>query len=386
MKKLVTILLIAILMIGTVQVNTVKAEEDNHVYDIYPDSKPYKHKYVKSKNYNGNTKGYFLLISYMQHLERTGGGKLILHKGTYTISNAVKVPSNVTIVFKDGVTMKKGKKGCGKFKPAAGMFQIVPPTVADKHKKLRGYNGSHDVELRGEGDVTFDMGGYKDSIGIVMGHANGVKISGIDFKDMSKTGHFIELNSSKDVEVTDCKFNAGTSGKSGIKECINIDSADSKTHGFNVKWSSHDKTCVDGVLIKDCKFKNSRGGVGTHNYSVKDGKQKYHKDITIENCDFDNCGTKSSKQFGMAIRMLNWKDADIHDNTFDSCKSYTVYGAGVVDPEIHENKFTSAKSTKPIYIAKCGRSKHYKKTYSDYHKSDIHDNTASGTSKVKYLY
>ncbi|MCQ2492001.1 MAG: hypothetical protein MJ087_03055 [Lachnospiraceae bacterium] len=360
-------------------------DENKDTFKISPSSKPYKNKYVKNKYYNSNTKGYFLLESYMEILEKQHGGTLVLKAGTYTISNAVKIPSHVTIILEDGVTLKKATKGAKGFKPACGMFQIVPPSVANGNKKLSDYNGAHDVSIIGKGDATIDMKAFKGSIGIVMGHAKDIKISGIKFVNMNKVGHFIELNSSKNVKVTDCVFNAGTSSKSGIKECINIDAADKKTHGFDVKWSSHDKTCCDTVLIEDCTFKNSRGGIGTHNYSVKDGKQKYHKDITVRNCDFYNCGTKSTKKFGMAIRMLNWKDADINNNTFDSCKKYTVYGAGVIDCKIKKNYFKSAAGTKPIYIARSGNSKHYKKTYSSYDKKDITDNKASGTSTACYL-
>jgi hypothetical protein len=36
-----------------------------------------------------------LLRSYLERLEKNGGGKLILKKGTYKITNTLYIPSNV---------------------------------------------------------------------------------------------------------------------------------------------------------------------------------------------------------------------------------------------------------------------------------------------------
>ena len=68
-------------------------------------SKPYKNKYTKSKAYNKYTKHYLTIRSYIDYMSTKGGGTLTLKKGTYNITNAILVPSNVTIVFKDGVVL-----------------------------------------------------------------------------------------------------------------------------------------------------------------------------------------------------------------------------------------------------------------------------------------
>ncbi|MGG1574702.1 hypothetical protein [Fictibacillus sp. NRS-1165] len=57
-------------------------------YTVNPSSKTYKGLMMNFSTYNFYTKHYYLIRSYLeQQLEKTGGGTLILKKGTYSISN-----------------------------------------------------------------------------------------------------------------------------------------------------------------------------------------------------------------------------------------------------------------------------------------------------------
>jgi hypothetical protein len=331
-------------------------------FRISPSSQPYYKKYTKSKSYNKYTKHYFVLKSYMELLDKQGGGILILEKGTYTITNTVYVPSNVTVIFEDGVTIVKGKKtGCKSMKASKSMFQLIEPSFVASKKKKYGYNGAHDINFIGQGTVTMDCKQISKSIAIVMGHCSNIQISNIKFVNMSKKGHFIELNSSQNVTVIDCDFNAKVS--SGIKEAINIDSTDANTKGFNNSWSSHDRTCCDSVSITQCTFRNIGTAIGTHKYSYKNGKQQYHKNIFIQDCAFYNVGNKKSKTG--AIRMMNWKDAVVQNNIFQNIKYNGVLCQGVDNPTIQNNKFYNiVKYT--IYIQSWknkGPGKNYPKSY-----------------------
>lgn len=87
--------------------HTTKKASAAKTYTITPKSSTYKDCYKKATAYNSSTKQYFLIRSYLELLEKKGGGKLVLKKGTYKITNVLYIPSNVTIELKDGVVIKK---------------------------------------------------------------------------------------------------------------------------------------------------------------------------------------------------------------------------------------------------------------------------------------
>lgn len=95
-------------------------------YTVTPNTDPFEGRYKSVTAYNQYTKQYFMLRTYLQELENSGGGKLVLKKGTYSITNSLFVPSNVTILLEDGVVLKKGDKtGRSDFPPANSMFQLI---------------------------------------------------------------------------------------------------------------------------------------------------------------------------------------------------------------------------------------------------------------------
>lgn len=350
-------------------------------YTVSPSTKPCIKKYRTTKKYTKYTKPYYMLRSYMEKLEKDGGGTIVLKKGTYTITNVIYVPSNVTIVFEDGVNIVKGKKTKCSLKAAKSIFQLIEPSFAKSKKKKRGYNGAHNISFIGQGTVTFNCkkNTVKGSIAILMGHCKNIHITGISFINMAQTGHFIELNSSKNVDITECNFNGNMT--SGTKEAINIDSTDKNTKGFNVNWSSHDRTCCDTVQIKNCTFQKLVGAIGTHKYSAKNGKQLYHKNVVITDCSFYNVG--SSKKKVSSVCMMNWKNATVKDNTFTKVKYYGVSCLGVDNPMIVDNEFSSISSRiimiKPWKNRGAGKS--YPKSYV-YHIS--YDNLLYNMTNGKY--
>lgn len=88
----------------------------------------------------------------MEQLEYCGGGTLTLKKGTYYISNAVCIPSNVKIVFEDGVVIKKTKAIYQtELDNHKVIFIFVPPSKAKKKESVSGYGGTHDVTMTGIG-------------------------------------------------------------------------------------------------------------------------------------------------------------------------------------------------------------------------------------------
>lgn len=288
------------------QIKNVKAAK---TYTITTKSSTYKGNYKKAAAYNSTTKDYFLFRSYLEQLEKTGGGKLVIKKGTYKISNVLYIPSNVTIELKDGVVIKKiMKTNTKKMKASGGLFELLEPSKAKKKGVHGKYNGVHNVKIYSKGKAVIDQGYNgkegQNCIGLVMCHNQNITIEKITFKNM-KYGHFIEMDASKNVLVKNCTFTGYKASKKHTSEAINLDTPDKKTKGFTHDWSKYDCTPNQNVKIKNCTFSNLEKAVGTHQYSIK----KYHTNILIEDCTIKNCVSG-------AIEMMNWKKVNLAKVSF----------------------------------------------------------------------
>lgn len=313
-------------------------------YTVKSTSGPYKGQFKNYTTYNSKTKQYYTLRSYLEQLEKSGGGTLTLKKGTYIITNTLYIPSRVTIVMKDGVIIKKGSTtGISKLSPSKSLFQLIAPSKAGKKGLLSGYQGEKGIKFVGEGSATIDLDYSKDTIGIILGHNTDISITGITFKNM-KGGHFIELDASKKVTISNCTFCGHKPSSTGIKEAINIDTPDRTTEGFHEIWTSYDCTPNKDIIIQKNMFDNLERAIGTHKYS----EGKYHENVqiihnTISNTDSD------------AIRILNWTKPVIKDNEIRMVSggsnngSYrAILASGVKDPVITDNTF--AEVARPIQI------------------------------------
>ena len=295
----------------------IELYKQDKVYYIDPSSEPLAESKLTSYTaYNSKTRNYFTLRSYVEKFSEDGGGTLVLQKGTYEITNTIFVPSNVTIILEDGVTLKKSMKtGTSQMNAVTSMFQFVSSENSQKKGYGKGYSGCKNINIIGIGSAVIDLSYVKTSIAIIMGHNSNVTISGIQFMNMN-TGHFIEMDASQNVKVQYCSFANAKKGSDYVKEAINIDTPDKETQGFNSQWSSMDKTPNRNVTISDCTFEKLGRAIGTHKYSVKKSKQMMHTNITITNNIIKNMYNDAP------IRAMNWKNAVISNNTIDkiTCK------------------------------------------------------------------
>jgi hypothetical protein len=266
-KRILLLILITTLVLGLLpQPNsTVSAATGKPTYSISPGSKPYDKGMMKYGAYNSNTKHYYLLRSYLERLEKTGGGTLVLKKGTYTISNTLYVPSNVTIKLQDGVKIVKGTKtGTSEFKAAKSIFQFIRPSLAKKSGVYGKYNGEKNISIIGYGNATIDLKYVPDSLAIIAGHNQNIVIKNITFKNM-RGGHFIEIDATKNATISNNKF-LDAKHTDGNKEAINIDTPDKLTQGWSQKWSKYDKTPNSNLKIENNYFYNLDRAIGTHKY------------------------------------------------------------------------------------------------------------------------
>ncbi len=329
----ITMLVFVAVFAYTGNTNTVEAKK---TYTVTPKSKPLNKWKTNKKN-----RHYVMLRSRLMKLEKKGGGTIILKKGTYTISNTLYIPSNVTLKFKDGVKIVKGtKSGTKDYKASSSLFQFVRDSKHSKKGYTKGYKGEKNIKLIGEGTVIIDMKNFNvgktPEIGLVMANNKNVVIENIQFKNI-KYGHFIEMDGCQNVTIKNCKFSDMTDNKKFNKEAINLDTNDAKTGGFSQKWSKRDKTPNYNIAIENCTFTNLVRAVGTHQYS----QDKFHTQIKFINNTCTNVKTP--------LGILNWKDSTVTGNKFTNATSnskydYTILMAGVRNLTFTNNVFTNCKS------------------------------------------
>lgn len=326
-------------------------------YTVGPNTIPASVK--KSSAYNKNTKNWLQLQYYLKKLQ-SGGGKLVLKKGTYKISNTLYVPSNTTIELKAGATLKKINKAKGKIKPANNMFVLVSYNKKDKKNASAKYNGPKNISFIGHGKTSvIDLGYIQDAHGISASHNQNVTFSNITFKG-ENGGHYIELAGTKNVTIKNNRFLASkdsTKSKFYNKEAINIDTADANTGGFKLAWSKKDQTPNVNISIIDNEFDGMNRAIGTHKYSQKkdskgkysiNSKNVYHQNIQIKNNVFKNI-------YDNGIFMVNWKKTTITNNQFTdigvknkrdtNTARHAIAGGGVTGVTITNNTFTRVASS-----------------------------------------
>ncbi|MBR5368080.1 MAG: Ig-like domain-containing protein [Lachnospiraceae bacterium] len=315
------------------------------IFVVHPDSKPYLNRYITRGDYNEYTSCYFLLRSYLERLETVGGGMLVLKKGTYPVIATLCVPSNTTILFEDGAVIRKiDNTDTRAVTATTSLFQCVSATHTSY--PFKGYGGEHDISFIGEGRSGIDLAGVKCTA-IMMCHNKNVRISGLYFKNVNGL-HFIELDASRDVDISYNWFTGYTATSSGHKEAINIDTPDRNTGGFVQGWTSYDRTPNKNIFITDNVFKDLEVGVGTHRYSQAEKKeskaaagsteqdgetaeveepapQMYHTGINVLRNSFFNITT-------YGVRLMNWKNAVVRDNSFEETAGF-ITGATVYDEE-----------------------------------------------------
>lgn len=289
---------------------------------------------------NKYTYDWYLFRSHLEKLENDGGGTIIVKKGTYNIPSALCIPSNVNIIFNKGAKINKtDNTHTNKFAASKTLFELVPAAKFKTKGWAKKYNGVKNVKLIGKGNNVINMNYYYQGVAVTIFHSKNICVSGITFKNINES-HSIELDAGKNIEISNCKF-SGQKGSNYLREAINLDIPD----GTVKLWAANDQTNNNGVVIKDCDFKDLYVGVGSHFYSYKKSTkdQIYHNDILVENCTF-----KNMKKFG--VQALNWANSTIKGCTFDGIGNSKNAGQGVAGRgsqklDVIENTFKDCKGT-----------------------------------------
>lgn len=314
--------------------STISEASSNPTYTITPNSKTFNGSFTNYSTYNKQTKHYYLIRSYFEQLEKTKGGTIVLKKGTYTVSNVLYVPSNVTIKLENGAKIVKGaNSGTSQFKASKSLFQFVSPSKQSKNGVYGGYKGEKNISIIGSGKATIDLNNIYDSIAIIAGHNQNIKIENIEFINMN-SGHFIEIDATKNAVIKNNKFMFSKASPNQNKEAINIDTPDKATLGWSSTWSNFDKTPNSNMLIENNYFYDLDRAIGTHKYSGG----KLHNEIIIRN-------NKIEKMRQDPIRVMNWSNSIIEHNHIKDVNPGTgnnrrgILASGAINPTFQHNIF-----------------------------------------------
>ncbi len=317
---------------------------------------------ARFKTVNACTRDYYMIRSWMENFEAAGGGTLTLAPGTYRIPSTIYVPSNTTIALSAGTTLVKTNRTCTKkFKAASSMFMLVPPSLGKRRGAVGGYGGASNIAIvgAGGGQSVIDLAGIRNSLGIIAGHNQGVRIEGIRFTNMNNN-HFIEMDANANSVIRGNEFLGATGNTRMSAEAVNLDTPDAMTDGFGSIWSNLDRTANLNVLVEGNVFANMVRGVGTHNFS---GGQ-YHTGIAVVGNTFT--GMRND-----AIRVMNWRDSAIIGNTFDGvwCPSHGndcrgILASGAENLTVRDNVFANmARAMQFMPWANAGKAAAYGVTY-----------------------
>lgn len=282
-----------------------------NAFTISPVTEPYGRSYMSTSTYSETSRQYYTIRSYLDCLENIGGGTLRLQRGNYSFWKTVYIPSNVQVIFEDGVYITQSrdpeneKYGLFVLANRKEASQAIAENTKNGHQGVgyHGYGGAHNISLIGRGNVILDKE-FNPGAALMFGHNADILVSGITFKNMNGGSHFIELDASRNVTIQNCTFEGYSlcKGKKG-KEAINIDTPDNNTGGFTGSFSSMDGTPNENVYIYNNVFRNLPAAIGTHMYTG--GKR--HKNIQILNNVLDQC-------HNYGIHIMNWESPIIKNN------------------------------------------------------------------------
>lgn len=140
----------------------------------------------------------------LDYLEKVGGGKLVLGKGTFLVSLAKSVHKKVCIVIPTGVTIEGSGMGVTVLKRLSSERKENGILLANKGYDTKGgYTAAGNITLRNftitDGDVTDKPRTYGDLI--ALGHADNVLIERV--QSLNHDQHFVDICGSRNVTVRD---------------------------------------------------------------------------------------------------------------------------------------------------------------------------------------
>lgn len=260
-----------------------KPEPAGTEFSINTSSIPFMENYMSSSVYTEDTRLYYVIRSYLEHLEEIGGGTLKIAAGTYPITNILYIPSNVTIVMEDDTVLKNANDANIMLN-----FRSQKVVLADAED----YSAAVNITVSG-GKI--DTAGVSGCQPVFIAKADNVTVTGVNF--VNGCSYYVRVFSSKNVNIESCTFEGG-----------------SGTHGVIMNNSYNAQPCVS-VTIDQCSFNNMDQGIVTSAQT-----EIYHQNVAITNSAFTGCSQD-------AVLLYRIQNAVISGNSFSDMTDASSYGA-----------------------------------------------------------
>lgn len=272
--------------------------------------------------------------SYLERIEKNGGGTLVLKKGTYTVSNTLYIPSNTTIKLLNGAVIKKGTTtGKATYGPSKTLLQLVTPKKATSKSSVSKYSGAKNIKILGSGTATIDLNYAAKSPAIAMAHAQNVQISGIKFQKNNQAT-MVHIIGSKSVTISANQFLLAKEGTA--VPAVRLEAATKSPGVYPLAWSKLDGTTNATINVSANTFDRQYTAIKSTDFV----NSKYQTSIIISK-------NKFSEMENSSLYITGWNKPSIANNSFDdssSTSSSTIVVRASIYPSIKNNTFKNSKN------------------------------------------
>jgi hypothetical protein len=227
---------------------------------------------------------------------------VLIPDGVFKVQQSIKVPSNTHLKMSKGTEIRRNA-------------DIKSIFINKSTGTIGGYDANENITIEGgmiNGNYSaFATGTTREFGQIVFAHTKNSVIRGVKFKNQDRW-HMIEVNSSYNILIENCKFQDYIYTDTNATEAIQIDYA--AAAGLPMaEGAPYDETMCQNITIRNCEFENVYHAIGSHSSVVG----KLHRKIKVDNCHFKNLT-------GYVITAVNWEDVDFVNNLVEGAK-YGVY-------------------------------------------------------------
>ena len=257
-----------------------------------------------------------------------GGGTVYIPTGTYTLGSRLEIYTGTTLLLSQKAVMFRNHTSNMIINGLAG-------------SSYSGYSGQTDIkiiggiwECRGTAFPT------TPAMGISIGHGSNIIIQDLTVSNVGGY-HAIEINSSKNVRISNCRFvGYKDTGSRAYSEAVQIDLA--KSSGVFGAFGSYDNTPCTDVVVENCYFGPS-GTAGTTSWPTGIGSHSYTSGVKHTNVKM--VGNTFDSMTEYAIRLdVAYDDTIISNNIIKNC--FAGIGAGFDQAD----RVTSAQQCKNLII------------------------------------
>lgn len=242
-----------------------------------------------------------------------GSGIVYIPAGTYNLQSTLEIFSGTTLYLTPKTVM---------FRQFASSPFLANGAYGASYS---GYSGQSNIRI--VGGIWESRGQaypIQPAMGISIGHGTDIIIQDLTISNIGGY-HAIEINSSKNVRIKNCRFvgYVDTGGRD-YSEAIQIDLA--KGSAYFGWFGTYDNTTCEDVVIDSCYFGSSSTGgtvawptgIGSHSYTTN----YYHNNIKIINNTFEGLTEYAIRSFCL------YKNLIISNNSIRNC-----YGGIAIGPD-----------------------------------------------------